>query len=216
MVKVSQWANVMADDRITKLSEYMYVDKNILRQIINAGVTIEKVDELRAILKLNTLPGYDISGVLDYYDDAVIAICLELVKTNWAMIADEVDAAELDSLGVGEIPEVPVPEDVSAEDVLEHGVVEREPSIKPIIKEEPTVRVKTWTRKGRTITSWGRKRGKPTMSRQEMFIFRRRDMKPRDLSTEFSTEFGISRTPKSIAAKKYRLKKIHTPKGIKK
>lgn len=195
--RVANYNELMNPDRIERLCNYIYVDSDLVKDLSKAVDEGESPDVLRGLLTLNQVSGVDISNVLEYYDDVVVAMARYIILTNISLVSEDLQEIESERLGV-RIEEITPKE-------------EGETMIKPkytggfgkakynIPKYKLYTNPKTKKKYKRSYTKWTKQ--------SKMFIRTRLDMSPQQLQEAYAREFHLQRSKKSIYAMRYRIKK---------
>jgi hypothetical protein len=215
--KPSQYGKIMQPESIERLAGYIYVDRALLLKLIDTGMDVNNVDKIRALLFLNTNPGFDISSPLDNYDAVVMAIATLLIEENMHLIEEEIRAAQASALGleleevegIGGVPtaaEIEVP--AEEEEIPERAEVRRTGTTPEEVYIPEKIRVvnkKTGAVTSRhKATSW-RQKGQKTLSAQEQFVYARVNEPIGQVQRDYIQHFKIYRSRQSLIAKQKRL-----------
>jgi|SRR3990167_3431322 len=209
MVRVDGFTEVMNPFKIAKISQHVIVDKKLLNDLVRLGVQKDGavdddllVDEVRGLLKLSMEIGYDIDNLLDYYNAFVVELAKEILNEHIDEITDLLEESIYRDIGVREELEEGIEE---IEEELEK-VIPEEPKEEMFIPEKIKKRYKGVEYETYKPQKW-RERKQKYMSKQEMFIYSRRESSIKDIQSEYQQKFKIYRSEKSIKTKLYRLRK---------
>lgn len=208
----SSYARTLQPENVKRLASYIYVERALLLKLIETGMQVQNVDQIRALLILHMNPGSDISSPLDSYDELVMALATTIVNDNLDLIEEELQKVQGEALGL-EFPEEVISkegEGVEKETVSEGITPEGEITRREEVYIPPKIKVtnkKTGEVTERAKSVAWRKRKQPGLSSQEQFVYARVGQPVEQTQHEYIQYFKIYRSPLSIRMKQVRLVK---------